>query len=341
MKKGLALVLSSMLALSMLTACGGSSAPASSAAPAASSAPASSTPASEPAAQDWKPSKTVSIVCVSAAGGGSDINSRAVIDTFGKIGVDTSFIVDYKNDGGGAVGWQYVAKSTDDNVIMCYGFGDTINMLTNTDFSMEDYRGVSLVSAEQLVLLSTPNCKDKDLNEAVEAAKNGTVVTIAGSGGVDPIIYNKLLQITGLTDAQLSYIQHNSTGEAIVTMLGNHSDFVVCKPSSCISYVESGELVPYVAFQKDRFAAPLDTAPTIAELGYDAIEAPMWRGFAVSKNMPEEAYQYYCDIFQKLVDSPEWTADYVEKYAASPLFLIGKEADEFMRQAEVDFNAIQ
>lgn len=337
MKKIFALLLAGMISMSVLTACGGSNASASSSpAPAVSSeAPASSEP------EAWSPSKAISIICCSSAGGGSDINSRAVIETFNKIGVKANFIVDYKNDGGGAVGWQHTAKATDDYTIMCYGFGDTINMVNNTDFGMKDYRGVAVVSAEQLALLSTPNCKYTDFAAAVEAAKNGTVVTIAGSGGVDLIIYNKLLEITGLTEAQLSYVQHNSTGEAIVTMLGNHSDFVVCKPSSCISYVESGELVPFVAFQKDRFSAPLDTAPTISELGFDHIEAPMWRGFVVSEKMSDAAYNYYCDIFTQLVESEAWTTDYVEHYAASPLFLIGDEADKYLEKAEADYKAIK
>ena len=124
-------------------------------------------------------------------------------------------------------------------------------------------------------------------------------------------------------------------------MLGNHADFVVAKPSSCISYVESGELVPYVAFQSEHFAAPLDTAPTAEELGLGDIESPMWRGFAVPKTISEEAYAYYCDIFQQLVDSQEWTAEYVDKYAASPVFLIGQEAQDYMQASEDDYRELK
>ena len=290
----------------------------------------------------WAPEKSVSIVCLSASGGGSDINTRAVIDTFKEIGIDTDFVVDYKNDGGGAVGWQYVADAKkDDYLLMCYGFGDVINQVDADMFGVDSYKAVAVVSAEQEVLLSTPQCKYEDFNAAVEAAKAGTVVTIAGSGGVDPITYQKVIAAAGLTEDQMPYVQHNSTGEAIVTMLGNHADFVVAKPSSCISYVESGELVPYVAFQSEHFAAPLDTAPTAEELGLGDIKSPMWRGFAVPKTISDEAYAYYCDIFQQLVDSPEWTAEYVDKYAASPVFLIGQEAQDYMQASEDDYRELK
>ena len=343
MKKVIATLLTLGLTLSMITGCGAKKEEA--AAPAqeeATEAPAEEAdePAEEVAA--WTPEKSVSIICLSSAGGGSDINTRAVIETFGKIGVDADFVVDYKNDGGGAVGWQYVAEAkNDDHLLMCYGFGDVINQVDANLYGVDSYKAVAIVSAEQEVLLSTADCKYADFNEAVEAAKAGTVVTIAGSGGVDPITYAKLLEVTGLTEAQMPYVQHNSTGEAIVTMLGNHCDYVVAKPSSCISYVESGELVPYVAFQDDRFDAPLDTAPTIQELGFSAVESPMWRGFAVPTTISDEAYAYYCDIFTQLIESEDWMTDYVEKYAASPVFLIGQEAQDYMKASEDDYRALQ
>lgn len=332
MKRLTALVLTLLLALS-LTACGGNG----------STNNASGNSGDGGDTAGWTPEKTVSIVCLSAAGGGSDINTRAVIDVFQKIGVDASFVVDYQNDGGGAVGWSTVAETkNDDYLLMCYGFGDVINQVTSdTGYSADDYKAIAVVSAEQVLLLSTPDCKYATFEEAVEAAKNGTSVSIAGSGGVDPLAYSKMLESCGLTEEQMPYVQHNSTGEAVVTMLGNHCDFVICKPSSCISYVESGDLVPYVALYTQRLEAPLDTAPTLSELGYTDVEAPMWRGFVAPTTISDEAYAYYCDIFTQLVESDAWAEDYVEKYAASPTYLIGEEAQAYMEQTEADYIAAQ
>ena len=330
MKRLTALVFTLIMTLS-LTACG------------SNTATNNSGNAADGDSAGWTPEKTVSIVCLSASGGGSDINTRAVIDVFQKIGVDASFVVDYQNDGGGAVGWAAVAETKgDDHLLMCYGFGDVINQVTSgTGYGVDDYKAIAVVSAEQVLLLSTPDCKYASFEEAVEATKNGTPVSIAGSGGVDPLAYSKMLESCGLTEDQMPYVQHNSTGEAVVTMLGNHCDFVICKPSSCISYVESGDLVPYVAFYSERLDAPLDTAPTLGELGYTDIEAPMWRGFVAPTTISDEAYAYYCDIFTQLVESDTWAEEYVEKYAASPVYLIGEEAQEYMAQSEADYIAAQ
>ena len=46
-------------------------------------------------------------------------------------------------------------------------------------------------------------------------------------------------------------------------------------------------------------------------------------------------------IFQQLVDSPEWTAEYVDKYAASPVFLIGQEAQDYMQASEDDYRELK
>ena len=330
-------ILATILAAAILCSC--TAAPAAAPAPAA---PAASGEAQTAEAQAWKPDGTVSIVCLSSAGGGSDINTRAVIDDFAKIGVDTSFVVEYLNDGGGAVGWTKVAEMKDDNnTLMCYGFGDVINQVkSGSPYGVDSYKVIAMVAAEQILLLQTPDCKYESFSAAVEAAKAGTVVSIGGSGGVDLIGYQKILDVTGLTDAQMPYIQHNSTGEAIVTELGNHSDYVVAKPSACISYVESGDLIPAVALCMEHLPAPLDTAPTMEELGFENIEAPMWRGFAAPPTISDEAFEYYCGIFKQLVDSAEWTEDYVEKYSASPLFMIGQEAQDYMKKTEEEYKAL-
>ena len=340
-----ALVLASAM---MLTACGGAATPA----PAASSeaAPAASSEAAEPAAEAeapaeeapaWKPDGTVTIVCLSSAGGGSDNNTRAVIEEFSKIGVDTNFVVDYQNDGGGAVGWTNVAETKgDDQLLMCYGFGDVINQVdSSSPYGAANYKALAIVCSEGELMLQTPDCPYADFKEAVEAAKGGKVVTIAGSGGVDPLAYKQLLDVTGLTEDQMVYVRHNSTSEAIVTELGKHADYVVAKPSSCQSYVESGDLVPTLVFAQEHFPAPLDTAVTLEELGFENVDVAMWRGFAAPTTISDEAYAYYCDIFQQLVDSPEWTADYIEKYNSSPLFLIGEDAQAHMEKTEEQYKA--
>ena len=339
-KRLIALALSLTMAFS-LTACGGGGDSSSGTGGSSSGGGNSGGSSSGGQTVSWTPSKSVSIVCLSASGGGSDINTRAVIDVMNKIGVDASFVVDYQNDGGGAVGWVNVAETTnDDHLLMCYGFGDVINQVgSNTGYGVDDYKAIAVVSAEQVLLLTTPDCKYASFEEAVEAAKSGTTVTIAGSGGVDPLAYSQMLEACGVTEDQMPYVQHNSTGEAVVTMLGNHCDYVICKPSSCISYVESGDLVPVVAFYSQRLDAPLDTAPTMEELGYTNVEAPMWRGFVAPTSISDEAYAYYCDIFTQLIESEEWMTEYVEKYAASPVFLIGEEAQTYMKESEDEYIA--
>ncbi|MBO5493913.1 MAG: hypothetical protein J5974_11350, partial [Pyramidobacter sp.] len=136
------------------------------------------------AADGWKPDGEVKFVVCSSAGGGSDIYTRKMIDIINGEGIaDTKFVVDYMTDGGGESGRQYVSKARrGDRMLVAMEYGGFANMLLNTTFRIEDFRCVAVVAEECQILLATPKVKYASLKDAIEAAKNGTIVTIAGSG---------------------------------------------------------------------------------------------------------------------------------------------------------------
>lgn len=298
--------------------------------------------ADEDAAPTWKPTDTVNWINVSSAGGGADIWIHALLDVLSKNGIsDANFVIQYITEGGGEVGrTQCANEKNGDYWLMAYSFGDMTPQLENTDNRLDSYRPIMVACTDQLILLANKTGKYQSLEEAVEAMNNGETVSVCGSKGVDPILHGKLIKELGVTEAQMPYVQHAATSDAIISTLGDHCDFVISKPAACLSYVESGDLIPIVAFQQTRFGAPLDVAPTMEELGYNNIEAPMWRGLVGPKSMSDEAYAYYCDIFAKALETEDWTNDYITPNLATPSVYIGADAEAYMLQAQTDYLAL-
>lgn len=292
------------------------------------------------ASADWKPKGEVEFVVCSSAGGGSDIYTRKMIEIINKNGIsDTNFVVDYKTDGGGETGRQYVADARKgDQILVAMEFGGFANMLKNTAYRMDNYRCIAVVAEECQILLATPNCKYATIQDAIEAAKAGTVVSISGSGEADSMMYDLLRDQFGLTADQLTYIRCSSTSEAITNCLGDHCDYVFARASACISYAESGDLVPVIALQDNRFTGVLD-CPTIQELGYDLVKVPLWRGVCAPKKCSDEAYAFYCDIFGQMANSAEWQAEYCDVYQALKIIAIGDEATDYMVKSQEDYLA--
>ena len=287
------------------------------------------------AADGWKPDGEVKFVVCSSAGGGSDIYTRKMIDIINGEGIaDTKFVVDYMTDGGGESGRQYVSKARrGDRMLVAMEYGGFANMLLNTTFRIEDFRCVAVVAEECQILLATPKVKHASLKDAIEAAKNGTIVTIAGSGQADQQMYSMMCKEFGLTSSQMTYIRCSSTSEAITNCLGGHSDYVFARASACISYAEAGDLKPVVALQEKRFSGKLD-CPTISELGFNTIKVPLWRGVCAPKRCSDKAYAFYCDAFKKMAESKRWSDEYCAKYQATPLAFFGADAEKYMKASQ-------
>ena len=331
---------SAVLAAFLLTACSGGSQPATTAAPAASSPAAGSAAPAATESSSWSPSGEVKFIVTSKAGGGSDIYTRKMIEIINSKGIsDTNFVVDYMTDGGGESGRQYVADAKKgDELLTAMEYGGFANMLLNTSYRIEDFRCIAVVGEECQILLATPNCKYANLKDAIEAAKGGAIVSISGSGQADQQMYELMMEEFGLDETQLTYIRCSSTSDAIVECMGDHSDYVFARASACQSYAESGDLVPVVALQENRFAGALD-CPTIEELGYNLIKVPLWRGVCGPKSMSDEAYAFYCDIFGQMAESDEWENEYCSVYGATKYQLTGAEAEAYMKASQENYLA--
>lgn len=325
MKKYMSFLLAAILCLACLTGCGGNQ---------------STSDPGDGENEAWAPSGEVKFIVCSSAGGGSDVYTRKMIEIInGNEIANTNYVVDYMTDGGGETGRQYVADAKKgDELLVAMEYGGFANMLLNTAYRIENFRPIAVVGEECQLLLATPACKYASLTDAIDAAKGGTVVSISGSGQADDEMYQLMRDEFELTETQLTYIRCSSTSEAITNCMGGHSDYVLARASACQAYAESGDLIPVVALQENRFSGVLD-CPTIEELGFDLIKVPLWRGVAGPKSMSDEAYDFYCDCYRQMAESDEWLNDYCAVYGATPYALVGQDAVDYMTTSQNNYLA--
>lgn len=251
MKKFLALSLALAMALS-LAACGSSSSN-------GSSADTSSDSSSTAESVAFEPASTVTWICTSSAGGGSDIFSRQIADIMKNedLANGQTIVISNETDGSGEVGRNKVAtmKAGDaDYTLLAFNSGDLMPMVQNTKNRSSNFRILAIMAVDKQLLFSCPASDAKtdyakaggdqeDFAAAIEAAKNGTFVVIGGSKGDDITTYQKLLAEVGLTEQQMGYITYDSTSDAITAALGGNVDFVIAKPAAGRP---TGTLVPSV-----------------------------------------------------------------------------------------------
>lgn len=344
MKKIFATALASLMLLS-LASCGNSTAAPSTSGSASGSA----------AAEGFLPDKTVTWICTSSAGGGSDIFTRKISDimTNEKLVNDQTIVVSNETDGSGEVGRNKVATMTNDAdcTLLTFNSGDLMPMVTNTKNRASNFRILAIMAVDKQLLFSCPSSDSKtdyaknggdqkDFAAAIEAAKNGTFVVIGGSKGDDITTYNKLLAELGLTEQQMGYITYDSTSDAITAALGGNVDFVISKPAAASQYVDSDDLTPVLALSNERYSGNLADAPTLSEIGdYENVEVPVWRGVAAPAAMSDAAVAYWSDVLSKVSQTDAWKTEYLATYQLIDQYMNTTDATAYVADYEANYMA--
>ena len=344
MKKLMALSLALLMTLS-LVACGSKT-----------EQPSTGSNSSDAEATGFVPSKNVTWICTSSAGGGSDIFSRQIADIMKNEDLvnGQTIVISNETDGSGEVGRNKVAtmKAGDaDYTLLTFNSGDLMPMVTNTANRSSNFRILAIMAVDKQLLFSCGSTTGKtdyakaggdltDFAAAIEAAKNGTHIVIGGSKGDDIATYDALLEELGITEDQMSYITYDSTGDAITAALGGNLDFVISKPASASQYVESGDLTPVLALSTERFTGNLADAPTLSEIGdYENVEVPVWRGVAAPAAMSDAAVEFWTEALQKVSETQAWNDEYLVPNQLISQYMNSTDATAYVSEYEADYMA--
>ena len=338
-KKLAALLMGTALAASMLSACGSQKA----------EAPAETTKAAEEKkteaaaeteASAFVPSNNITFNVSSKAGGNSDLFTRTISDICTKTGlVEPSFLVVNNTDGSGNI-IRITTHDTDDpdHTLLCFSNGDMQSMLdSEIGLTVDDFAPVAIMGADKQLIFAKADGKYQSFEDIKAAIDNGEKLNVGGTKSNEHTVFNMFAEEIEKVDS-FNYMMYDSSAESITALMGGHIDLAMGSPAAAITYVESGDILPVVALSDEHFQAPLDTAPTMDELGYDVVQCPMWRGILAPGSMSEEAQQYWSEIFGKVAESDEWN-EYLNKYLLSQYYCDLETTRQVMKDSQEEYLA--
>ena len=340
MKKVSALFVASAMTLALLSGCSGGSSTSGSASTSGSGA------ASGSEAAAFTPEGTVTWVCTSSAGGGSDIFSRQITEILGPNGlglVDATMVVDNRTDGAGEIGRNYVATMREgdaDVTLLTFNSGDLMPMCDNTDNRVENFTPLAIMAVDKQLMFKGEHTPYDTFADVIAAVEGGTAVTVGGSKGDDIATYEALLAEMGFTEDQMPYITYDSTSDAITALLGGHVDIVISKPAASSQYVEADRIQPILALANERYTGNLADAPTLSEVGdYENVEVPVWRGVVGPANMSDAAADFWSDVLGQVAESEQWVNNYLTPNMLISNYMDRETATEYMQQYQADYLA--
>ena len=295
-------------------------------------------------ADTFTPSRNIDWIVSSGAGGGSDIFTRVITDIIRQENlVNRSFMVANRIDGGGEVSRAQVSQTTGpaaNHTLLTFNSGDLMPMLENTNRRSSDFRIIAVMALDKQFLYVTPQSRFQNFQQIIDAINAGERIVVGGSRGDDVVTFNLMLQENGWSHAQMPYITHNSSNEAITSILGGHVDVVVSKPAASDPFVEAGQLIPILALANERLPGNLSHVPTLGEFPpFRNVEFPTWRGVAAPAAMTPAAQAYWSNIMAQVVQTHAWRVGYMERFMLIEAFKPYREATAFVTEFEREFLA--
>ncbi|MEA4934363.1 MAG: tripartite tricarboxylate transporter substrate binding protein [Lawsonibacter sp.] len=306
MKKFAALILSTLMVVS-LAACGTKAS--------TPSTPSSASGAASGAATELAfPEKDITIIVPFDAGGGNDILARVIA----KVAMENNYfkganlVVENQPGGGGAIGQAYVANTAaaDGYTLLTYTASVITNpILKDVPFSVDDFKIINCCNSDPAVLIARPDAPFDDLAGLLEYAKtNKLIINDSGFGTSSHIRTldwtSKLGKQTG-TEIKYESIHCDSGSVQVSELMGGHADVTCLTVGECADSILDGSIKAIAIMSAER-NENLPDVPTFAELGYADFIDGADRAIACSKNVPDDVYNYLGEEFNKLCGSDEF-----------------------------------
>ena len=274
------------------------------------------------AAAQAYPSKPVTMVVPTAAGGTTDLSARMVAQALGPV-LGQSVVVDNKGGGNGAIAASIVKRAEPDGytLLMQYsGYHVISPHLTKApQWELKDFQPIANVISAPQIIVVRDGLPVKTLPELIAYAKaNPGKLNYASSGN------GSLQHVTGAMLEQqggikMVHVPYKGTGPALQDLLGGQVDLTFGTAPPFMPHIQAGKLRVLAVTGKERLPS-LPNAPTTAEAGYPGVNATSWFALFAPASVPKPIIDKLAADLKKVVEDPAFrkkaeeqgaTADYL------------------------------
>ena len=302
-------ILSVLLAVAMITVCAcgkaesttTTEAPAAEAAPEEAEAPEAEAPAAE--AEAWVPEKDIECIVPFAAGGGSDLLTRKIIDY---TELDVNMVAVNIEGGGGLVGAEEAALAEADGyTLLAHNPMNLLGQaLTGNSTVWEELTPVAFVIDDWTILCANKSSGWASMEDFVAAAKESEMKWGLTSAAITIADSYRVMSGLGIN---CSLVPYDGGSETISALMGNHINVALMTASESTAYIESGDFVPLGVIGTGRCPSLPDT-PTMLELGVE-VDTGAPRAYFVPSGCSDEVVAYYDEMLREICEDQAFVDD--------------------------------
>jgi tripartite-type tricarboxylate transporter receptor subunit TctC len=274
-------------------------------------------------AQDDFPTKPITLIIPTAAGGSHDLTARAVTSVAEKY-LGQPMIVELKPGGGGAIGTEQVFQAAPDGYTLLMGgpnWNTTLPAVEGRSHGPDDLAAVCRINFSPVMVaarLDAPYKTFKDMIEWAKANPGKLVFGHTGPWSQSDLTWKQISKIAGL---QTKNVPYEGGGPSTTALIGGHIDVAInpTNPTTTfVSAIQAKQILPLAVLAAERDPTFPDV-PTAREEGID-VTYDLWRGFLAPKDTPAPIIQKLSDACKQMVEDPDVVA-MIEKLGDRPNYL--------------------
>ncbi len=282
--------------------------------------------------------KRVECIAPAGPGGGLDFICRSIGKALNEQGVVKGNIQVSNMPGGGhGVGFAHTVskRKGDAGVFVASSTGTVTRLAQNAYPGMDSsmVKWAAAMGAEPGVIAVRKDSPYQSLNDVLDAIKQDAgSVTFAGAsplGGDDNLRVLLTAKRGGVGNIKdLRYLSFNNGGDALVQVVGGHTDVFTGDVSEAMGFFDSGDLRILAVLADERLEGKLADVPTAKEQGVD-VTWLNFRGVYVAPGISDEQYNWWQQTFSNLYETPEWKK-VMQQNGLIPFHKVGGEFTDYV-----------
>lgn len=240
-------------------------------------------------AQDWKPTRPMTMIVPFAAGGQVDVLGRVLAPRLGEI-LGQQVVIENVGGGGGMIGSSRVARGAPDGHLFVLGSIST-HTFNQTLFKqplynvVTDFTPVALIAETPLVLVTRKTLAASNLKEFTAFVKANGENAKYGSAGVGSANHLSCILLDMALGTKTTHVPYRGGGLAMQDLVGGQIDFNCNVLSSALPQI-NGKLVNTIAMLSRERVPVLPNLPTAHEQGLTNFDASTWNGVFLPPRTP-------------------------------------------------------
>ena len=289
--------------------------------------------ASPSRAQSW-PSRNITMIVAFPPGGQADLAARPVAAALEKI-LGRSVVVDNRAGAGGMLGNAAAARAEPDGHTLLMALSSMVFLpeaerLYNRkpSYELDHLVPIARVLADPGVLAVRSDSPFKSVPDLVaEAKKRPGEISFSSSGnyGASHVPFEMFQQAAGI---KLLHVPYRGGGPALTAFIGSQVDITAQAPGVINPHARDGR-VRLLAHWGGKPTPELAGIPTMAELGYPAVEYYIWAGLFAPKGTPVSVVSRLRNAMREVMANPQVTSVFVNA-GSPPAYMDQPEFEKFV-----------